>query len=173
MACGPFADGSCVAGRKRRDFCGLLHAMNFVTWSIRNPIPVVVMFAALLIAVLVGFAELGVQDRPDIDFPAVTVTVSYPGSPPSQLESEVTRKIEDSIATITGINHITSTINEGVSTTRVEFHFGRNINEALDDVRDAVTRVRSDLPQNVNEPIVSRVTASRTSSSASLMLRPK
>jgi multidrug efflux pump subunit AcrB len=132
--------------------------MNFVTWSIRNPIPVVVMFAALLIAGLVGFAELGVQDRPDIDFPAVTVTVSYPGSPPSQLESEVTRKIEDSIATITGINHITSTINEGVSTTRVEFHFGRNINEALDDVRDAVTRVRSDLPQNVNEPIVSRVT---------------
>jgi multidrug efflux pump subunit AcrB len=132
--------------------------MNFVTWSIRNPIPVVVIFAALLIAGVVGFAELGVQDRPDIDFPAVTVTVSYPGAPPSQMESEVTRKIEDSISTVTGINHITSTINEGVSTTRVEFHFERNMNEALDDVRDAVTRVRSDLPQSINEPIVARVT---------------
>src|SRR5262249_55955150 len=117
--------------------------MNFVTWAIRNPVPAVVLFAVLLVGGLIGFSRLGVQDRPDIDFPAVTVSVTYPGAPPSQMESEVTRKIEDSVSTITGIEHITSTINEGLSTTRIEFHFERNINEALDDVRDAVTRVRS------------------------------
>ena len=131
--------------------------MNFVTWAIRNPVPVIVLFIALSIAGVYGFARIGVQDMPDIDFPAVTVTVSYPGAPPSQMESEVTRKIEDSISTISGIEHITSTINEGTSTTRVEFHFEHNITEALEDVRDAVTRVRSDLPQAINEPIVSRV----------------
>ncbi|HUK02531.1 MAG TPA: efflux RND transporter permease subunit [Steroidobacteraceae bacterium] len=132
--------------------------MNFVTWAIRNPIPAVVLFAALLVAGIVGFVKLGVQDQPDIDFPAVTVTIGYPGAPPSQMESEVTRKIEDTVATVVGIEHITSTINEGTSSTRIEFHFERNVNEALEDVRAAVTRVRSDLPQNINEPIVSRVT---------------
>ncbi len=74
--------------------------MNFVTWSIRNPVPVIVMFVALTVAGLVSFAKLGVQDRPDVELPAVVVTIAYPGVPPSQLESEVTRKIEDAVATV-------------------------------------------------------------------------
>jgi multidrug efflux pump subunit AcrB len=132
--------------------------MNFVTWSIRNPVPVIVLFVALTVAGLLSFPKLGVQDQPDIELPAVIVTVPYPGVPPSQLESEVTRKIEDAVSAVVGIEHITSTVNEGASTTVISFQFERNITEAVDDVRDAVTRIRADLPADAREPIISRVT---------------
>jgi multidrug efflux pump subunit AcrB len=132
--------------------------MNFVTWAIRNPTPVIVMFIALMIGGIISFNRLGVQDLPDIEFPTVTVSVGYPGVPPSQMESEVTRKIEDAVATVTGVQHIQSRVNVGSSTTTVEFLFDRDISQAMDDVRDAVTRIRSDLPADANEPIVSRAT---------------
>jgi multidrug efflux pump subunit AcrB len=132
--------------------------MNFVTWAIRNPTPVIVMFIALMIGGLISFKRLGVQDLPDIEFPSVTVSVGYAGVPPSQMESEVTRKIEDAVATVTGVQHIQSRVNVGASTTTVEFLFDRDISQAMDDVRDAVTRIRSDLPADANEPIVSRQT---------------
>lgn len=132
--------------------------MNFVTWSIRNPIAVIVLFVALTAAGLLSFPKLGIQDQPDIELPAVIVTVPYPGVPPSQLESEVTRKIEDAVSAVTGIEHISSTVNEGTSTTVVSFQFERNLSEAVDDIRDAVTRIRSDLPPDAREPIVSRIT---------------
>jgi multidrug efflux pump subunit AcrB len=132
--------------------------MNFVTWSIRNPVPVIVLFIALTVAGLISFPKLGVLDRPDIEFPAVVVTVTYPGVAPTQMESEVTRKVEDAVATIAGIEQMTSTVDEGASTTSIEFRFGTDLSAALDDVRDAMTRIRSDLPADANEPIVSRVT---------------
>ncbi len=97
-------------------------------------------------------------DRPDIEFPAVVVTVTYPGVAPTQMESEITRKVEDAVATIAGIEQMTSTVDEGASTTSIEFRFGTDLSAALDDVRDAMTRIRSDLPADANEPIVSRVT---------------
>ena len=132
--------------------------MNMVTWSIHRPVPVVVLFVALSLAGIVGFKKLGVQDRPDLDIPTVTVSVNYPGVPPSQLETEVTRKIEDSVASATGIDHIRSTVTEGLSTTVIEFQLERDVNEAVDDVRDAVTRIRSNLPAEIEEPIISRAT---------------
>ena len=132
--------------------------MNFVTWSIRNPVPVIVLFVALTVAGLLSFPKLGVQDQPDIELPAVIVTVLYPGVPPSQLESEVTRKVEDAVSSVVGIEHISSTINEGASTTVISFQFERNISEAVDDIRDAVTRIRADLPADAREPVISRVT---------------
>ncbi len=132
--------------------------MNFVTWSIRNPVPVIMLFIGLTIAGLVSFPRLGVLDRPDIEFPAVIVTVTYPGVAPTQMESEVTRKVEDAVATLAGIEQMTSTVDEGASTTRIEFRFGTDLSAALDDVRDAMTRIRQDLPSDANEPIVSRVT---------------
>jgi multidrug efflux pump subunit AcrB len=132
--------------------------MNFVTWSIRNPVPVIVLFIALTVAGIISFPKLGVLDRPDIEFPAVVVTVTYPGVAPTQMESEVTRKVEDAVATIAGIEQMTSTVDEGASTTSIEFRFGTDLSAALDDVRDAMTRIRSDLPPDANEPIVSRVT---------------
>jgi multidrug efflux pump subunit AcrB len=132
--------------------------MNFVTWSIRNPVPVIVLFIGLTVAGLISFPKLGVLDRPDIEFPAVIVTVTYPGVAPTQMESEITRKVEDSVATIAGIEQMTSTVDEGASTTSIEFRFGTDLSAALDDVRDAMTRIRPDLPADANEPIVSRVT---------------
>ena len=132
--------------------------MNFVTWSIRNPVPVIVLFIALTVAGLFSFPKLGVLDRPDIEFPAVIVTITYPGVAPTQMESEITRKVEDAVATIAGIEQMTSTVDEGASTTSIEFRFGTDLSAALDDVRDAMTRIRSDLPPDANEPIVSRVT---------------
>jgi hydrophobe/amphiphile efflux-1 (HAE1) family protein len=132
--------------------------VNFVTWSIRNPVPVIVLFVGLTVAGLFAFPRLGVQDRPDIEFPAVVVTVSYPGVAPTQMESEITRKVEDAVATIAGIEQMTSTVDEGTSTTNIEFHFGTDLSAALDDVRDAMTRIRANLPQDANEPIVSRRT---------------
>jgi multidrug efflux pump subunit AcrB len=132
--------------------------MNFVTWSIRNPVPVIVLFIGLTVAGLVSFPKLGVQDRPDIEFPAVVATITYPGVAPTQMEAEVTRKVEDAVTTIAGIEQMTSTVNEGASTTVLEFRFGTDLSQALDDVRDALTRIRSDLPQDANEPIVARTT---------------
>ncbi|HLF11685.1 MAG TPA: efflux RND transporter permease subunit, partial [Gammaproteobacteria bacterium] len=132
--------------------------MNFVTWSIRNPVPVIMLFIALTIGGLISFPKLGVQDRPDIEFPAVIVTVSYAGVAPTQMESEVTRKVEDAVATIAGIEQMTSTVDEGASTTSIEFRFGTDLSAALDDVRDAMTRIRADLPPDANEPIISRST---------------
>ena len=134
--------------------------MNFVTWSIRNPVPVIMMFIALTVAGLISFPKLGVLDRPDIEFPAIVVTVGYPGVAPTQMESEVTRKVEDAVATIAGIEELRSTVNEGASTTVIQFIFGTDISTTMDDVRDAMTRIRSDLPQDANEPIVSRTTTS-------------
>jgi multidrug efflux pump subunit AcrB len=132
--------------------------MNFVTWSIRNPVPVIVLFIGLTIAGVISFPKLGVLDRPDIEFPAVIVTVTYPGVAPTQMESEITRKVEDAVATLAAIEQMTSTVDEGTSTTSIEFRFGTDLSAALDDVRDAMTRIRSDLPADANEPIVSRVT---------------
>jgi multidrug efflux pump subunit AcrB len=132
--------------------------MNFVTWSIRNPVPVIVLFIGLTAAGLISFPKLGVLDRPDIELPTVVVTVTYPGVAPTQMESEITRKVEDAVATIAGIEQMTSTVDEGASTTRIEFRFGTDLAAVLDDVRDAMTRIRPDLPLDANEPIISRVT---------------
>ncbi len=84
--------------------------------------------------------------------------MNYPGVPPSQLETEVTRKIEDSVATATGIDHIRSTVTEGLSTTTIEFQLDRDVNQAVDDVRDLVSRIRTNLPGEIEEPIISRAT---------------
>ncbi|MDR2212423.1 MAG: efflux RND transporter permease subunit, partial [Pseudomonadales bacterium] len=132
--------------------------MNFVTWSIRNPVPVVMMFIALTIAGLVSFPKLGVLDLPDIEFPAIIVTVGYPGAAPTQMESEITRRVEDAVATIAGIEELNSTVNEGASTTVIQFVFGTDLDQTMDEVRDALTTIRSSLPQDANEPIVSRAT---------------
>jgi multidrug efflux pump subunit AcrB len=132
--------------------------MNFVTWSIRNPVPVIMMFIALTLAGIVSFPKLGVLDRPDIEFPNIVVTVTYSGVAPSQMESEITRRVEDAVATLAGIEELRSTVSEGASTTIIQFVFGTDMSRMMDEVRDALTRIRSDLPQDANEPIVSRTT---------------
>jgi len=131
--------------------------MNVSAWSIRNPIPGVLLFIMLTLVGLMSFRAMKIQNFPDIDLPTVTVTASLPGASPAQLETEVARKLENSIATLQGIKHIYTTVQDGSSITTVEFRLEKPTQEAVDDVRDAVSRVRSDLPTDLRDPIVSKV----------------
>jgi len=132
--------------------------MNFVTWSIRNPVPVLMLFVALVIGGVYSFPRLPVQDQPDISFPFVFVNVGYGGVPPSQMETEVTRKVEDAVSNIVGIEHITSSVSTGSSQTIIQFQFNADLSQAMDDVRDAVSRIRPDLPLDATEPYIGRAT---------------
>ena len=131
--------------------------MNFSAWAIKRPLPALMIFFVLCVAGLWGFHKLPVARFPDVAFPMVTVAVSLPGASPSQLETEVTRKVEDSVATITGVKRVTSNVSEGLSSTAIEFVLDTDLGTALDDVRDAVTRIRADLPQDIQEPVVAKV----------------
>lgn len=131
--------------------------MNISAWAINRPLPAILVFFVLCVAGLWGFHQLPVARFPDIAFPMTTVTVTQPGASPSQLEAEVTRKIEDSVATVSNVKRVMSTVSEGVSTTTIEFQLEADLATALDDTRDAVTRIRTDLPQDIQEPVISKV----------------
>ena len=131
--------------------------MNVSSWSIKNPIPAVMLFVLLTLAGLMSFNAMKVQNFPDIDLPTVTVTASLPGAAPAQLETEVARKIENSIATVQGLKHIYTKVQDGGVTITAEFRLEKPVQEAVDDVRSAVARVRSDLPGDVRDPIVSKL----------------
>lgn len=132
--------------------------MNFSAFSIRHPIPAILLFILLSIAGVLSFRAIGVQDFPDIELPMVTVEASLPGAAPATLETEVARKIENSIATLQGIKNLYTKILEGTVVITVEFNLEKDVMEAVNDVRDAVTRVRADLPADVKEPTVLRTT---------------
>ncbi len=126
-------------------------------WSIHHPVPVIVLFLLLTIAGLFCFFNLGIDESPNIDVPVVVVSVTQPGAAPSEMETQITRKIEDSVAGIGNIKHINSTVNEGASATTIEFELGTNIDRAVNDVRNEVSKVRMQLPQGIDEPIIQRV----------------
>lgn len=134
--------------------------MNFATWSIRNPIPSILLFLLLTLAGVWGLRALPIQDLPDVDMPVVRVVLSQPGAAPAQLETEVARKIEDSLATLDRIKHIKTVITDGAVNIAVEFELGKPISDALMETRDAIERVRSDLPSDLLQPAVSAVRAS-------------
>jgi multidrug efflux pump subunit AcrB len=131
--------------------------MNVSSWSIKNPIPAVMLFVLLSFGGILAFNAMKVQNFPDIDLPTVTVSASLPGAAPAQLETEVARKLENSIATVQGLKHIHTKVQDGGVTVTAEFRLEKPIQEAVDDVRSAVSRVRSDLPADLREPIVSKV----------------
>ncbi|MEO7152897.1 MAG: efflux RND transporter permease subunit, partial [Burkholderiaceae bacterium] len=131
--------------------------MNVSAWSIRNPIPGMLLFILLTLVGTVAFRAMKIQQFPDIDLPSVVVTASLPGASPSQLETEVARKIENSVATLQGIKHIYTKVQDGAVTLTAEFRLEKPTQEAVDDVRSAVARVRSDLPSDLRDPTVSRV----------------
>ncbi|PTS72653.1 ABC transporter permease [Sphingomonas sp. HMWF008] len=129
---------------------------NISAWSIRNPIPSLVLFAMLTIAGIVSFSRMQVNDNPDIDFPIVIVSVSQPGAAPSELENQVTLKVEAAVRSLTGIDEINSTVSEGQSTTVIQLAIGTPIDRAVEDVRGAVQQIRSDLPDGILEPQIER-----------------
>lgn len=134
--------------------------MNFSAWSIRNPIPGILLFIMLGLAGLLCFHWMKIQQFPDIELPMVTVSAALPGAAPPQLETEVARKIENSIATLQGLRNQYTNIQDGVVTVTAEFQLEKPLQEAVDDVRNAVSQVRSDLPADLRDPIVSKINLS-------------
>ena len=131
--------------------------LNVSAWSIRNPIPAVLLFIMLTLVGLMSFSRMKIQNFPDIDLPTVTVSASLPGASPAQLETDVARKIENSVASLQGVKHIYTTIQSGSVSVTVEFRLEKPTQEAVDDVRDAVARVRSDLPGDLRDPVISKM----------------
>lgn len=131
--------------------------MNFATLSIRHPVPPVAIFLVLLIVGLYSFNRLPVTAMPNIDLPLVQVTINQPGAAPSELTSQVIQPVEDSIAAVTGVRHITSTATDSAAVIVVEFELETNSDRAVNDVKDAVSNVRQQLPESINEPLVQRL----------------
>ncbi len=131
--------------------------MNFATWSIRNPIPAILLFLVLTLAGLWGFKNLPIQNLPDIDLPTVNVVLTQPGAAPAQLETEVARKVEDSLATLSGLKHIRTSITDGQVQIAAEFVLEKKLSDALIETKNAVDSVRSDLPTDLQQPVVSAV----------------
>ncbi|ETR78124.1 ABC transporter permease [Afipia sp. P52-10] len=132
-------------------------ALNISAWSIRNPLPSVVFSIILLILGWMSFTKLAVTRLPNADIPVISVAVAQFGAAPAELESQVTKTIEDGVSGVENVRHITSSITDGLSVTTIQFSLETNTDRALNDIKDAVTRVRSNLPQNINEPLIQRV----------------
>ena len=131
--------------------------MNFSQLSIRNPLPAILLFVLLGVCGLVSFKRMAVQNSPDIEVPVVLVNTSLPGASPAQLESEVARKIDNALAAIPFVRHISSTISDGSVATSVEFRIGRDVDDAVTEVRAAVDRIRRDLPAEMRDPVIAKV----------------
>ena len=131
--------------------------MNVSAWCIRNPIPAVMFFVLLTLAGLLGFQQMKIQQFPDIDLPTINVTASLPGTAPAQMETEVARKIENAVASLQGVKNIYTKVQDGVAIVTVEFRLEKPTQEALDDVRSAVSRVRSDLPGELRDPVINKL----------------
>jgi hydrophobe/amphiphile efflux-1 (HAE1) family protein len=126
-------------------------------WSIKRPVPTLVLFLILTLVGLMSFPQLGIDDTPNVDIPTVNITVTQPGAGPTELETQVTKKVEDSVASLGNIDRLTSTVQDGISTTTVSFILGTDSDRATNDVRNAIAQIRQDLPLDINDPVVQRL----------------
>ncbi len=131
--------------------------LNISAWSIKQPIPSLVLFAVLMLLGTLSFQSLPVTRFPNIDIPIVQIGVTQSGAAPVELETQVTKRIEDAVASVNGVKHIVSTIVDGASTTTMEFRLEINTDRALNDVKDAIAKVRADLPRTIDEPVIQRI----------------
>lgn len=131
--------------------------MNVSSWSIKNPIPAVMLFVLLTFGGMFSFFAMKVQNFPDIDLPTVSVSASLPGAAPGQLENDVARKLENAVATLQGLKHVYTKVQDGVVTLTAEFRLEKPVQEAVDDVRSAVSRVRADMPADLRDPVVQKM----------------
>ncbi|MBV9508670.1 MAG: efflux RND transporter permease subunit, partial [Caulobacteraceae bacterium] len=132
-------------------------ALRLSTWGIKNPIPVALLFAFAVLAGLVAYTMLPIKRFPDITFPAVVVTVTESGAAPSEIETQITRPVEDALAGISGVKSIQSVVNQGASTTIVEFELSENQQKAADEVRQKVDEARVNLPRDIDPPAVQQL----------------
>jgi hydrophobe/amphiphile efflux-1 (HAE1) family protein len=129
---------------------------NISAWAIRHPVTPIVLFVVLLFAGVISFIRLPINLQPDISFPLVEVQISQPGAAPAEMETQIAQKVEGSISNVNNVHHIETVITEGSVEISVEFLIGTPIDRAVTDVRDAVAKIRPDLPQTILEPQVSR-----------------
>ncbi|MBB3219908.1 efflux RND transporter permease subunit [Pseudoduganella umbonata] len=129
--------------------------MNLSTWSLRNPIPVLLMFVLLSLAGLHGFRQLPIQNMPDLALPTVHIVLTQPGGTPAQLETEVARKVEDALVGVSGLKHVTTAITDSQVRIEAEFVLEKPLSDALIETKDAVDRVRADLPADLEQPAIS------------------
>src|SRR4051795_7465215 len=132
---------------------------NISSWCIRNPVGPIVLFVGLMLAGLISFARMQVNNAPDIDFPAAIVNVSQPGAAPNELETQVTQRVESAIRGVNGVDEMNSTVGEGYSSTFVSFQLGTPTDRAVNDVRNAVAQIRGTLPDGILEPQITRIDA--------------
>ena len=130
---------------------------NISAWAIRNPVPPIVLFIALTLAGVMAFMQMKVNNNPDISFPAAQITIVQPGAAPTELETQVTQKVEAALRGLNGVEDMSSWIDEGSSNTFVQFAIGTSVDRAVNDVRDALANIRGDLPDGILEPQVQRV----------------
>ena len=130
---------------------------NISSWCIRNPVPPIVLFVGLMLAGLITFAGMQVNNNPDIDFPAANVTVSQPGAAPNEIETQITQRVESAIRGVNGVDEINSSVGEGYSSTFVQFQIGTPTDRGVNDVRNAIAQVRGSLPEGILEPQVTRI----------------
>jgi HAE1 family hydrophobic/amphiphilic exporter-1 len=126
-------------------------------WAIRNPVPVAVLFIGLILAGMIAYMGLPVKQYPNIQFPVVAVTVTQNGAAPGEMETQITRPVEDALAGVTGVKTVQSTVTQGVSTTSMEFEIGEDLQKKTDDVRSKIAQARAVLPRDIDEPIVQRI----------------
>jgi HAE1 family hydrophobic/amphiphilic exporter-1 len=126
-------------------------------WAIRNPVPVVLLFIGLLIGGLIAYSGLPVKQFPNIQFPVVAVTVTQSGAAPGEMETQITRPVEDAIAGITGVDNVQSVVTQGVSTTSIQFNMGEDLQKKTDEVRAKIDQTRQVLPRDIDEPQITRV----------------
>ncbi len=132
-------------------------SLRISAWGIRNPIPVAVMFIALALAGIASYSLMAVKQFPDVSFPVVQVTVTQNGAAPGELETQVTRPVEDAVAGIAGVKTVQSSVVLGTSTTTIEFRIGEDEQRATDEVRTRIAQIRANLPRDIDEPIVQRL----------------
>ena len=130
---------------------------NISAWSIKRPVPTIVLFLVLTISGMVAFTQIGIDLNPNIDVPAVLVEVQQTGAGPEEMETQITEKVEDAVAGLGNIDSLTSTVGDGSSETVIEFDLGVDTEQVTNDVRDAITRIRQELPQDAQDPIVRRL----------------
>ena len=133
---------------------------NISAWSIRNPIIPIVLFVALTLAGILSFNQMEIQNDPDIEFPVVIVSISQPGAAPSEIDTQITEKVESAISNVEGIDVITSSVSEGNSQTVVRFDIGEDVDVAVNEVKAQVDGLRGDLPEGIIEPRVFKVSTS-------------
>lgn len=127
------------------------------SWAIRNPIPPMVLFLVLTVAGAVSYFKLPINNIPNVDIPIVSVAITQPGAAPTEMEGQVTRRVESALTGVLGVKHVSSTISQGHSDTTIIFQLETDFDRAVNDTRDAMAKLREELPGSILEPVISRV----------------